>query len=141
MRRPGRAFAAAASSLNRDTLVESAISNSLGLAPTIGASLAAMRVGQSIQPCFVQLEMRSVPHCSSAVARSALGRGRRQRAERIAVEIDDAVGNAEPLPREGKRIGGVELLGFFEGHAIRHCEERSDEAIQQWAWIASLRPQ
>ena len=64
---------AAASNLNRHTLVELAISNSFGFAPTIGASLAAMRVGQSIQSCFVQLAIRSSPHCCSAVRRSASG--------------------------------------------------------------------
>ena len=119
--RPGRACTAAASSLNRQTLVESAISSSLGLAPTIGASLAAMRVGQSIQSCFVQLAMRSSPHCRSAVSASAAGADLRQRAQRIAVEIDDAVRQTEPLAREGERVGGVELLGFVEVHS-RHRE-------------------
>jgi hypothetical protein len=73
VRRSGRARTAALSSLNRHTLVESAISNSLGLAPTIGASLAAIRVGQSIQPCLFQLAMRSSPHCFSAVRHNASG--------------------------------------------------------------------
>ena len=116
--RPGRARTAAASSLNRQTLVESAISSSFGLAPTIGASLAAIRVGQSIQPCLFQLAMRSSPHCALDVSASAAGVAAGKRAERIAVEVDDALGQPEPLAREGQRIGGVELLSVVERHSL-----------------------
>ena len=91
---PAARATAAASSLNRQTLVESAISSSFGLAPTIGASLAAMRVGQSIQPCLFQLAMRSSPHCARRLRQRA-GVATRQRAERIAVEVDEPVGQAE----------------------------------------------
>ena len=64
---------AAARSLNRLTLVESVISSSLGFAPTIGASLAAIFVGQPIHSCLFQLTIRSSPHCRSEVRVSAEG--------------------------------------------------------------------
>ena len=130
--RPGRACTAAASSLNRQTLVESAISNSLGLAPTIGASLAAMVVGQSIQSCLVQLAMRSSPHCRSAVSRQRRRRRFRQRAERIAVEIDEAFRQTEPLTSEGERVGGVELLGFVEVHPLSVTASESESPAAFW---------
>ena len=120
--RPGPGRTAAASSLNRQTLVESATSNSLGLAPTIGASLAAIRVGQSIQPWLV-------PAGDQVLAPLALGRraqtaavAERQRAERIAVEIDDALRQREPLAREGKRVAAsssrASSAGSWSGGAM-----------------------
>ena len=44
-------------------------------------------------------------------------RGSRQRAERIAVEIDHALRQGEPVAEPAQRIGGVARPGLFEGHS------------------------
>ena len=52
------------------------------------------------------------------------GRCRWQRAERIAVEIDQPVGKAETLTRESKRIGRVEPAGLVEFHSLGRVTPR-----------------
>jgi hypothetical protein len=108
--RPGRARTDAPSSLNRHTLVESAISSSFGFAPTICASFAAIVAGQSIQPCLFQLANAA----ERQRGRSCCGQG----AQRIAVEVNDAVWNAEPVPCESERVRCVEAFGFVDGHSF-----------------------
>ena len=46
-------------------------------------------------------------------------RGRdRQGAERIAVEVGDPRRQSEPLPGEGQRISGVEIVGDVDCHSL-----------------------
>ena len=67
-----------------------------------------MRPGASYQPASFHERIRPVPHSCSMVLRDALRDAFRPRPERIAVEIDHAVGQHEAIARVGERVGAVE---------------------------------
>ena len=67
-----------------------------------------MRRGSSIQPAVFQLRIRPSPHSRSRDLGEACGGAPRQRAERVAVEVDDAVGQREFVAQRRERVGAVE---------------------------------
>ena len=119
MGRSGASAAAAATSLNRFTVVESATITSCGLAPISGAIFAPTRCGAPIQSRAFQPRIRSPPHSSLINGGDPLGDALGQRPQRIAVEIDDAFRQLEALAQVEQRIGGVERLGVGEGDGHR----------------------
>ena len=83
---------AADSTLYRFTEVESATTSSPAPAPTSRAILSAIRCDSVIQPASFQLRIRPSPHSVVDDLPHARGRRPRQRAERVAIEVDETAG-------------------------------------------------
>ena len=128
VRRPGLSAAAPAASLNRLTEVESAAATSCGCAPIRRAILAPTRAGASIQPWAFQPRIRLSPHSDLTTSLQARGHGLGQGAQGIAVEIDHALGQGEPLSEGGEGIGPVQGQGVVARHASSRSTALTGEA-------------
>ncbi len=106
---------AADNTLNRLTLVESATTSSPGPTPTSGAILSPMRCGSAIQPAVFQLPIRPWPHSCATTWATRAAVAARQHAQRIAVQVDQALGDVELLAQRRQGVGGVRRQGVVTG--------------------------
>ena len=87
--------------------------------------------------------IRSWPHCCCTTSPTAAGTAAGRAPERVAVEVDEAVRQHEPLPGTGDRVVGVELLGA--GAGVGEVHPRTLGLVPAWAaWgtsAARRRPQ
>ena len=114
-RRPGRSRRAPARSLKTLTEVESATATSSAEAPIKGA----MSAGHAARELDPAVRVPAPDEVASPLALDDVAEPLRgpagQRAERVAVEVDDALGQDELLAQGGEIVCGVERLGVGAG--------------------------
>ena len=110
------------------TDVESATITSPGAAPIRGAICRRRGCGRSIQPCRSSSGSRPSPHSRRTTSLEPRRGGGGQGAERVAVEVDDAVGQEELVAEGRERIGVVHrrrVRAGDRGHAGDHGWSRT----------------
>ena len=135
--RPGRSRAAATRVLNRVTLVESPTTTSSASTPTSGASRRATRVERDVQPAVFQDADEARAPLPAYDLGDAVGHGAGQRPQRVAAQVDHAVGQVEELPPGGEGAPSIELDGVVPGE--RHGTRVGQPPLTSWVLIASSR--
>ena len=85
-----------------------------------GRACAPTRRGASHQSCVFHDVIRSRPHCCSTTSSTARRHRGRQRAQRVAVEVDQPLGHGRTARALRQGVVGVELVGAGAGGGEVH---------------------